>query len=142
MLTASPWNRFPLRVMIFSEQVSELWEEAKWAKGVVRTEAARRKWNLLRETTTGGVTVNGKSKGKGKAMVDEVIDHTWEAREKMIEKVEVIYRFEGVDGKRLAREVDDAGMEVDGPDKLVVNDGTLDDDSLQNATNFGNHDDR
>ena len=98
MLTARPWNRFNLRIICFSNEAKDWWDEARLAKGLVRTDAARRKW-----VKDGKVTE----------------ERGWEDRDVILDRIEVMVRPEGVDGTRLMRKMNEDGE----GEKIMVNDG-------------------
>lgn len=106
MLTVAPWEAFNLKVMFFSLQAEKWWDEALGLGGVVRTEAARRKWEKEK--------LKGKGKGKGKGGETD----GWSERKKRIESTERSLRVVGVDGGRLLR----AGL-GEQEDRIRVDDG-------------------
>lgn len=88
MLTVSPWKQFNLSVQFFSEEAQSWWEVGRTLGPIVRTDAARRKWE--KELKAKGIKLNE---------VDP-----WNEDGQVIDDVKTILRIEGVDGGRLVRD--------------------------------------
>ncbi|KAM0750906.1 hypothetical protein T439DRAFT_348142 [Meredithblackwellia eburnea MCA 4105] len=100
MLVVPPWKSFNLRVTVFSEECRGWWEMGRRMGPVMRTEAGLRKWEKER--------VRRGEEGQdawGRVMGEE------------LDRVVVDFRYEGVDGARLAR--NGKGEEKD---KIAAND--------------------
>ena len=102
MLTRPPWKDFNLRIMIFSELGQGWWNEARILGPIVRTDVAKRKY--LKERASQGSSAKD----------------AWRVAEVALDGVDVLSRYEGVDGGRMERS---GNVESDPGVKLVVNDG-------------------
>lgn len=101
MLTVPPWREFNLSIICFSNDSESWWKEARLLGGIVRTDAAKRKW-LKDNSSTGAVDA-------------------WGKRGVLVDRVKVVVRLEGVDGDRLNR--NNHSLEIEAIAKIIVHDG-------------------
>lgn len=114
MLTVPPWNRFNLKIMLFSPAAKAWWDEARLAGGTVQTDAARKR--QAKQALVAAMSRTSQAKSDM-----EVAEGRWRERQMVLDKVQVTLRFEGVDGTRGGQAGDPQDDEPS--PKLVVNDG-------------------